>query len=192
MFATCSDDDDDGDGDDELISLEDLYDTSTIYRSDDDNLNNNNNKNNSDVDQGVVPDDKTLESLIKRRNHRLHKMLSTKAVSFLSMLETVQQDTIVEVSIVDLMLWFMDDRNRLRTFPWRCIYGQDNGNIRCEFHAGFTILHVASLYGHTRVVETLLNNNISSRIKDPYGRTPLHIGAMMGHLPISIINFCLL
>jgi hypothetical protein len=50
---------------------------------------------------------------------------------------------------------------------------------RCE--SGFGGLHLASTYGHERVVRVLLGKGAGADSKDTYGRTPLYYAAENGH-----------
>ncbi|XP_070567407.1 ankyrin repeat domain-containing protein 65-like isoform X2 [Ptychodera flava] len=65
------------------------------------------------------------------------------------------------------------------------IMGKRSGSVYQNPWKGLTALHCACDWGHTGVVEIMINTKIDINVKDTeYGRTPLHLASVKGHTAV--------
>ena len=64
-------------------------------------------------------------------------------------------------------------------------------NLNTRFDDGQTCLHIASIMGHTPIVEYLLENSADTMVQDSSGATPLHEAVRYGNVEIIrlLLNF---
>jgi ankyrin repeat protein len=77
---------------------------------------------------------------------------------------------------------------------WACVQGHcnivyllldhKNINVNQQTKGLNTVLHAASMYGHTNIVNKLLEKNADPNIHDDYGNTALMFAALFGHVDI--------
>ena len=140
-------------------------------------------------DKGYSTDDDTSSAyadMVSKRRELLRKQkLPNHIIMLLQKLE--DGSSMPSNYISDLLRVFIDTNtnNQFLSFTWYHIWTDSVGRNHCVSYIGITLQHIASLYGCTNLISSILvNPTISSRPKDPYGRTPLHISSMVGHLNV--------
>ena len=128
----------------------------------------------------------SFETMVK---YRTQSMKHHMPVHIVDMLNTASFSnfTIQEYHRDTLIAYFLPTGNTKPVlFTWFHIWKDEHTISHCVSYTSITLLHWAILCGSVTIVNHILKQypTISRTLKDPYGRTGLHIACMLGYLPI--------